>query len=73
MNFDFKISTVNCTLLLLKYSGPEVIKKSCSTQVSMNFFLHINVKMPTIVTIDGILTFMSRQNSNLGLSDPEKC
>ena len=38
-------------------SGPEVIKLfSCSTQLSMKFFLLINVKMPTIV---GILTFMS--------------
>ena len=27
--------------------GPEVMKKnSCSTQLSMKFFLHINVKMP---------------------------
>ena len=32
-------------------------------------FLLINVKMPTIV---GILTFMSRKNSILGLSEPEK-
>ena len=38
---------------------PEVIKLfSCSTQLSMKFFLLINVKMPTIV---GILTFMSRK------------
>ena len=50
--------------------GPEVIKKSCSIQVSMNFFLLINVKIPTVV---GILTFMSRKNSILGLYDPEKC
>ena len=51
--------------------GPEVIKKiSCSTQLSMEFFLLINVKMPTIV---GILTFMSRKNKILGLYDPEKC
>ena len=36
---------------------PEVIKNFlCSTQLSMKFFLLINVKMPTIV---GILTFMS--------------
>ena len=33
------------------------------------FFLLMNVKMPTIV---GILTFMSRRNSILGLSEPEK-
>ena len=52
-------------------SGPEVIKLfSCSTQLSMKFFLLINVKMPTIV---GILTFMSRKNSLLHLSEPEKC
>ena len=43
--------------------GPEVIKLfSCSIQLSMKFFLLINVKMPTIV---GILTFMSGQNSIL--------
>ena len=35
----------------------------------MTFFLLINVKMPTNV---GILTFMSRKNSILGLSEPEK-
>ena len=52
-------------------SGPEVIKIiSCSTQLSMNIFLLMNVKMPTIV---GILTFMSRKNSILGLPEPEQC
>ena len=46
--------------------GPEVIKKiSYSTQLSMKFFLLINVKMPTIV---GILTLMSGENSILSLS-----
>ena len=42
-------------------------------------FLPLNVKMPTIVgifvkmpTIVGILTFMSRENIILGLSEPEK-
>ena len=35
----------------------------------MNFFLLINVKMPTIV---GILTFISGKNSILGLSEPTK-
>ena len=51
--------------------APEVIKLfSCSTLLRMKFFLLINVKMPTIV---GILTFMSRKNSILGLSEPEKC
>ena len=32
-------------------------------------FLLVNDKMPTIV---GILTFMSRKNSILGLPEPEK-
>ena len=32
-----------------------------------DFFLLINVTMPTIV---GILIFMSRKNSSLGLSEP---
>ena len=49
--------------------GPEVIKKTCSTQLSMKFFLFINVKMPTIV---GILTFISRENSIIGLSEHAK-
>ena len=50
--------------------GPAVIKLfSCSTQLSMTFFLLINVKMPTIV---GILTPMSGKNSILGLSQPRK-
>ena len=50
--------------------GPEVIKLfSCSTQLSMNFFLLINVKMPTVV---GILTFMSGKNNILGLSELKK-
>ena len=44
--------------------SPEVIKKiSCLTQLSMKFFLFINVKMPT---------FMSRKNNMIGLSEPEK-
>ena len=51
-------------------SGPKVIKLfSCSTQLSMKFFLLINVKMPTIV---GILTLMSGKNSILDLSEPKK-
>ena len=51
-------------------SGPEFIKLfSCSTQLSINFFLLINVKMPTNV---GILTFVSVKNSILGLSEPKK-
>ena len=52
-------------------TGPEVTKKiSSSTQLTMKFFLLINVKMPT--TVD-ILTFMRRKNNILGLSEPEKC
>ena len=48
---------------------PEVVKLfSCSAQRSMEFILLINVKMPTIV---GILTFMNRKNSILGLSEPK--
>ena len=47
-------------------SGPEVIKLfSCSAQLRLKFILLINVKMPTIVgilTIAGILTFLSRIN-----------
>ena len=47
-------------------SGSEVIKLIlCSTQLSMKFFLLINIKMPTIV---GILTFMGGKNSILDLS-----
>ena len=54
----------------IKIPGPEVIKLfSCSTQLSMKFFLLINVKMPTIV---GILTFMSGKNSILCLFEPFK-
>ena len=42
-------------------TGPEVIKLfSCSTQLSTNFILLINVKMPTIV---GILIFISIINT----------
>ena len=49
-------------------TGTKVIKLSCSIQLSMKFFLLINVKMPTV----GNLTFMSRKNSVLGLSEPKK-
>ena len=49
--------------------APEFIKLLCSTQLSIEFFLLINVKMPTIV---GILTFMSRKNSIIGLLEPGK-
>ena len=50
-------------------SGLKVIKNSCSTQLSMKFFLLTNVNMPTIA---GILTFISGKNSIIGISEPEK-
>ena len=57
-NKDRELSTIR--------TGPEVIKLfSCSTQLSMKFFLLINVKMPTIF---GILVWMSGKNSILGLA-----
>ena len=47
--------------MLLLLTGPEVIKKkSCSTQLSTEFILLINVKMPKIV---GTLTFISMINT----------
>ena len=50
--------------------GLEVIELfSCSPQLSMKFFMLINVKMPTVV---GILTFINRKNSIVGLSEPKK-
>ena len=50
--------------------GPEVIKIiSCSIQLSMKFILLIYVKRQTFV---GILTFMSKKNSIISLSEPEK-
>ena len=53
-----------------RQSDPEVIKLfSCLTQLSMKFFLFINVEMPKLV---GILIFMSGKNSILGLSKPKK-
>ena len=41
---------------------------SCSTQVNMKFFLLINIKMPTMVSI---LTLMSKKNSILCLYEPK--
>ena len=67
---DSDTDSENIRLIWLSESGLEVLKLfSCSTQVSMEFFLLINVKMPTIV---GILTFMSMKNSIPGLSEPKK-
>ena len=56
---------------IISPQGPKVIKLfSCSTQLSMDFFLLINVKMPTVV---GILTFLNMKNSIISLSEPKKC
>ena len=49
--------------------GYKFFSMLSSTQLSMKLFLPVNVKIPTIV---GILTFMSRQNSILGSSEPKK-
>ena len=43
----------------------------------MKFFLLVNVKMPPVVNVKmppvvGILTFMSRKNNVIGLTEPEK-
>ena len=44
-------------------TSPKVIKKrSCSTQLSLKFMMLTNVKLPTIVTIVGTLTFSDEQN-----------
>ena len=58
------------TLMKVIRPGLKVIKLfSCSTRLSMEFFLLIKVKIPTIV---GILTSMRGKNSILGLSEPKK-
>ena len=50
--------------------GPEVLKRfSYSTQLSMKFFLLINIKMPTIV---GILISISRKNFIINSAVQEK-
>ena len=68
MGHVLMFSCFNLLTACVHRPGPEVIKLfSCSTQLSMNIFLLINVKMPTIV---GMLTFMSGNNSTLGLSEP---
>ena len=59
----------HCLLPWMIKPGPEVIKLfSCSTHLNMEFFLLINVEMPTVI---GILTVMSGKNSILGLSEPK--
>ena len=49
-------------------AGSEVIKNMLNA-AEHDIFLLINVEMPAIV---GILTFMSRKNSILGLPEPKK-
>ena len=52
------ISSENA-LFSLTLPGPEVIKLfSCSTEVSMKFYLLINMQMPTI---GGFFIFISRE------------
>ena len=52
---------------------PEVKKNiSCSTQLSMTFFLLINVKMPTIGLLLAFYTY-EKKKSVTGSSEPEKC
>ena len=66
----FVISGKGGIIYVIQLYGPEFIKVfSCSTQLSMKFFLLINVKMPTIVDI---LTFMNGKNSILDISEPKK-
>ena len=45
---------VNITELSMQVSGPEIIKLSCSTQLSSEFILFINIRMPTIVCLRDI-------------------
>ena len=67
----FRIFMVVQEMVAETQPDPKAIKLfSCSTQLSMKFFLLINVKMPTIV---GILTFMGGKISILSLSESEKC
>ena len=47
---------------------PRGYRKIVLNLAEHDFFLLINVKMPTIV---GILTFVSGKNSILGLSEPK--
>ena len=50
-------------------SGPEVIKRFMLNSTEHDFFLLIDVKMPTIVRI---LTSISRKNGILGLAGPKQ-
>ena len=53
-----------------KQSGPGVIFFFMLNLAEHEFFLLINVEMPTIVDIS---TLTSKENSILGSSEPEKC
>ena len=54
---------------LVRLTRPRVIKLFFMlSSAEHDFFLLINVEMPTVV---GISTFMSRKCSILGLSEPE--
>ena len=52
------VSDCVCSRSWPSHQAPRLYKTIFITQLSMKFFLLINVKMPTIV---GILTFMSRK------------
>ena len=67
---NLRVTDIDAVLVLVLFDFAVMKLFSCSTELSMKFFLLINVKMPTIV---GILTFMSRENSMLGLSEPKIC
>ena len=54
------IFTVELSWACLFNPGTDVIKNSCSAQLSIKFIMLINVKMPTII---GILTFISMINT----------
>ena len=58
-----------CLFLMVKIRSRGFKTFSMLNSDEHVFFLLINIKMPTIV---GILTFMSKKNSILGLSGPEK-
>ena len=54
---------------LITLQATEPRPQGYKTQLSMDFFPLINVKMPTTV---GIFTFISRKNNILNLSEFEK-
>ena len=60
---------IGIALVFTMESWPRGYKSFFHAQLSMKFFLLLNVKMPTMV---GILTFKSGKNSILDLSEPRK-